>query len=58
MRQTLDRSLEQRKVLARITAARLEAILEQNLRYLANFGGPDLNLAPSTGAPTAPINCE
>lgn len=44
VRQTLNRSLEQREVLARITAAHLEAVLEQNLRYLANFSGPALNL--------------
>ncbi len=51
VRQTLDRSLEQRKVLAHITAAHLEAVLEQNLRYLANFGGPALNLEDVDHAP-------
>lgn len=38
--QAIDRSLEQRQVLARTTAANLEGVMEQNLRILSNFRGP------------------
>ncbi len=37
-RESLDRSLDERLVLAGGTAAHLENVLEQNLSYLANYG--------------------
>ncbi len=43
VRQSVDRSLEERLVLSKSTAAYLEEVLEQNLRRLADFGNPDLS---------------
>ncbi|MDO8751330.1 MAG: cache domain-containing protein [Dehalococcoidia bacterium] len=51
VRQTLDRSLEQREVLARVTAAHLEGVLEVNLRYLADFGGPAMDIEDTSDIP-------
>lgn len=43
-RQTVDRSLQEREVLARTTGAHLEAVLQESLRYLVEFGGQGLDL--------------
>ncbi len=51
VRQTIERSLEERQVLARITAAHLETAVQQNLQYLSTFGGPALDLGDADHAP-------